>query len=89
MSIKVRSALWLASLAGAAVLSAQTAIGLSRQARQVDFTTAAGTKPFQAGTALPGICEVGAVFFKSDAPARENVYGCVAQDTWRGCPTGS
>lgn len=88
MSMKVRSALWLASLAGAGMLSAQTAIDLSRQARQVDFTAAGATKPFQAGTTLPGLCEPGGMFFKTDAPAGENVYGCVAQDTWVLMTTG-
>ncbi len=88
MGKRVRSALWLAFSVGAGMLSAQTAIDLSRQARQVDFTAAAATKPFQAGTTLPGICEPGAMFFKTDAPAGENVYGCVAQDTWVLMSTG-
>jgi len=84
----VRSLLLLAPLGAAGLLSGQTAIDLSRQARQVDFSAAVSTKPFQAGTTLPGICEAGAMFFKTDAPAGENVYGCVAQDTWALMTTG-
>jgi len=82
MGIKASSAFLLVPLIAARLLSGQTAIDLSRQAREVDFSAAESTKPFQAGTALPGLCEPGEMFFKSDAPPGENVYGCVAQDTW-------
>jgi hypothetical protein len=34
------------------------------------------------GTSLPGTCAVGRVFFKTDAPAGQNLYGCTATDTW-------
>ncbi|HFB98726.1 MAG TPA: hypothetical protein ENJ62_06260, partial [Bryobacterales bacterium] len=88
MGMKATSASLLAPVIAAGLLYGQTAIDLSRQARQVDFTAAAWTKPLQAGTTLPGFCEPGAMFFKTDAPAGENVYGCVAQDTWVLMTTG-
>ena len=34
------------------------------------------------GTALPGSCAVGQIFFKSDAPAGQNFYGCTSANTW-------
>lgn len=36
----------------------------------------------QRGTALPANCQVGQLFFKSDAVAGVNVYGCTAVNTW-------
>ncbi len=34
------------------------------------------------GTVLPTHCSIGSVFFKSDAAAGSNIYGCTAVDTW-------
>src|ERR1035437_2108745 len=68
-------------LIGAAA-AAQTQIDLRTQARNVDLTAAASTKPLKTGTALPATCVVGDMFFKTDAPAGSNVYGCTAANTW-------
>ena len=62
--------------------AAQTQIDLRSQAKRVDFTEAGYTKPLKTGTALPAHCSIGEMFFKSDAPAGANVYGCAATDTW-------
>lgn len=40
------------------------------------------TKPFQTGTVLPTTCSVGATFFKADAAAGQNFYGCTATNVW-------
>src|ERR1035437_1236661 len=69
------------ALIGAAA-AAQTQIDLRTQARNVDFTAAASTKPLNTGTALPATCVVGDMSFKTDAPAGSNVYGCTAANTW-------
>jgi len=70
--------------AGSQNLSAQavTAIDLKGQSKNIDFSGAAVTKPFKVGTVLPAVCSAGDTFFKSDAPAGENLYNCVAANTW-------
>lgn len=40
------------------------------------------TGPVKTGTTLPSTCELGDLFFKSDAPAGSNLYGCTATNTW-------
>jgi hypothetical protein len=42
----------------------------------------ARSKPAQTGTSLPGTCTVGDQYFKSDATAGQNLYGCTATNTW-------
>ena len=69
------------ALIGAAA-AAQTQIDLRTQARNVDFSAAASTKPLKTGTALPATCAVGDMFFKTDAPAGANLYGCPAANSW-------
>lgn len=63
-------------------LAAQTQINLRTQARQVDFSAASATKPFKSGIVLPVACSTGEAFFKTDAPAGQNLYGCTATNTW-------
>lgn len=67
---------------GATVVSAQTRVDLSTQAKNIDFTNAPSVRPFRGGTALPATCVIGEMFFKMDAPTGSNVYGCVALNTW-------
>lgn len=40
------------------------------------------TRPVQLGAAMPGTCLPGELFFNSAAPSGENLYGCVALNTW-------
>ena len=63
-------------------VAAQTRIDLPSQARRVDFTSATSTKPFRSGTTLPQSCTQGEMFFKTDAPAGANVYGCASPNAW-------
>jgi hypothetical protein len=68
----------------AAGLAAQpTRVDLATQAKNVDFSGAQSTKPFKTGAVLPGTCMVGEVFFRTTAPAGENLYGCVSTNTWQ------
>lgn len=69
-------------LIAAASLGAQTAIDLRTQTKSVDFAAAPSTRPMQTGTALPALCSVGQMFFNSASPAGQNLYGCVATNTW-------
>jgi hypothetical protein len=64
------------------LLVGQTALDLRTQAKNVDFTSAATTKPNKSGTALPATCGVGETFFLTSAAAGQNLYGCTAANTW-------
>ena len=71
--------LWMAFLATAA---GQTSVDLRTQAKSVDFSGAAWTKPMQTGSSLPSTCAVGQFFFLTTAPAGSNVYACNPVNTW-------
>jgi len=43
---------------------------------------ASRSAPAQTGTSLPATCTVGDQYFKSDASAGQNLYGCTATNTW-------
>jgi len=60
----------------------QTLINLGSQGRNVDFSSAASTRPAKTGPVLPSTCSVGEFFFNSAAPAGQNVYGCTATNVW-------
>jgi len=72
----------LLTLLSHGLLCAQTAIDLRTQTKNVDFSSAATTKPFKTGTVLPASCTTGETFFKSDATPGRNLFGCVAANTW-------
>ncbi len=71
---------WVLALAG--VAAAQSEIYLSTQARNVDFSAAGFTKPIKTGSALPGSCSVGELFFETTAPAGANLFACTSANTW-------
>ena len=60
----------------------QTQIDLQAQGKNVDFSGSTTTKPIKAGTALPGTCSVGEMFFLSTATPGANLYGCASANTW-------
>lgn len=60
----------------------QTQVDLRTQTKSVDFSAATSTRPLKTGTALPGTCTAGDMFFKTDATAGQNLYGCTATNTW-------
>ena len=59
-----------------------TTVDLRTQARNVDFSGAPQTKSSKAGTVLPATCSTGETFFKIDAPAGLNLYGCKPDNVW-------
>ena len=72
-------------------LAAQTQIDLHTQAKNIDFTAANSTQPIKIGTVLPATCAPGDMFFKTNAQAGANLYGCAAANTWSaqgGIPSG-
>ena len=61
---------------------AQTSIDLRTQAKNIDFSAAASTRPVKTGSSLPAVCAVGELFFLSSGAPGDNVYGCTAVNTW-------
>ena len=59
-----------------------TQLDLRMQSRDVDFSGATATKPFKLGTGLPSSCGQGEMFYRLDATAGMNVYGCTASNSW-------
>jgi hypothetical protein len=53
---------------------AQTAVDIAHQAKTPDFSSMPHTRPAQTGTALPGSCTAGEIFFKTDAAPGSNLY---------------
>jgi hypothetical protein len=69
--------------AAVAIAAAQpTKIDLRTQGKSFDFSSATSTKPSKAGTAFPAVCSIGETFFKTDAAAGANLYGCTATNIW-------
>ena len=77
---------WIAAalLVGGAISAGygQTLVDLRTQSKSIDFTNANSTRPIKAGTTLPSLCNPGDMFFKLNAPAGSNVYGCAALNGW-------
>jgi hypothetical protein len=62
--------------------NAQTLVYLRKQSKNVNFTAANFTSPFQSGTSLPASCSVGQAYFETSAAAGLNLYGCTATNSW-------
>ncbi|MEO8596168.1 MAG: hypothetical protein ABI759_22810 [Candidatus Solibacter sp.] len=69
-----------AAMIGAA--HGQTQIDLRTQGKNIDFSTAARTRPSKTGTLLPVTCAVGETFLKTDAAAGKNFHVCTAMNVW-------
>jgi hypothetical protein len=79
---RARGSLLALCLAGALPSYGQTAIDLRTQARNVDFSGAASTKPVKTGATLPASCAAGEIFFKTTAAAGKNLYTCSPANQW-------
>jgi hypothetical protein len=80
---KCRILLLVAMFGGAGGLCGQlTQIDLRLQSRNVDFSAANATKPFRSGSGLPSTCGLGEMYYRLDAAAGMNVYGCTAINSW-------
>jgi hypothetical protein len=69
-------------LAAAQFAGAQTQIDLAAQSKHVDFSGVSSTKPTKVATAIPAVCSIGEMFFDTNAPAGQNLYGCTATNFW-------
>jgi hypothetical protein len=72
----------LMTMVCAVAMFGQTQVDLKTQSRAVDFSAAPGTKPIQTGAVLPATCTVGQMFFNTAASSGQNLYGCIATNTW-------
>ena len=63
-------------------LHAQSVVDLSTQSRNADFSNFPRTRVLKTGTLFPANCQTGELFFKSDAPAGQNIFGCVSPNLW-------
>lgn len=64
-----------------AMLIAQTRVDLKYQAKDVDFSNFASTKPAKTGTALPASCAPGELFF-SLGSSGAGLYTCASTNVW-------
>ena len=69
-------------MAAAPFAGAQTKLNLASQSKNVDFSGASSTKPSKVSTAIPAVCSTGELFFDTNAPAGQNLYGCTATNLW-------
>ena len=76
------SAALLMAVAASVHGATPTQVDLRTQTKSVDFSGANSTRPLKSGTSLPGTCNPGDMYFKTDAPAGSNIYGCVGLNTW-------
>src|ERR1700733_9287055 len=72
----------LLAMCGAMLYGQVTQLDLRLQSRDVDFSGASATKPFKSGTGLPPSCGQGEIYYRLDASAGMNVYGCTASNSW-------
>lgn len=70
----------IALLAAGSALS-QTKVDLRSQSAGVDFSAAQSTKPFKAGSVLPGACQANEAFLKTDGNT-ETLFLCSAAGAW-------
>jgi hypothetical protein len=87
MNQNYRQILLALTLAGSAF--GQTLVDLRTQSKSIDFSALPSTRPVQVGTALPATCQVGQLFFKADAIAGANLYGCASVNSWSVQSSGS
>jgi hypothetical protein len=87
MNQNYRHILLALALAGSAF--GQTLVDLRTQSKSIDFSALPSTRPVQVGTALPATCQVGQLFFKADAVAGANLYGCASVNSWAVQSTGT
>jgi hypothetical protein len=62
--------------------NSQTLLDMRSQARNLDFSGAAWTRPVPVGTTLPAACAKGQIYFKTDAAPGRNLFLCSATNLW-------
>ena len=72
----------LLAVFGGVLYGQLTQLDLRLQSRDVDFSAASATKPLKSGTGLPSSCGQGELYYRLDASAGMNVYGCTSPNSW-------
>src|ERR1035437_4416782 len=73
----------LGSMLWGVTLGGQTVINGGRSVKgKWDASGALSTKALKTGTTLPATCADGEMFFKTGAPAGQNLYLCSPNNTW-------
>lgn len=60
----------------------QTTVNFLNQARNVDFSSFAFTRPTSVGSALPATCQLGQLYFDMALAPGMNLFGCTAPNVW-------
>ena len=81
-AVRIWALVFLSAAGLCRAASAQTAVNLQTQSKNINFTLLSNTRPFSMGGSLPGTCVQGAMFFLTSATAGENVYGCATTNSW-------
>ena len=81
-AVRIWALVFLSAAGLCRTASAQTAVNLETQSKNINFTLLGNTRPFAMGASLPGTCIQGAMFFLTSATAGENVYGCASTNVW-------
>ncbi|MES1256890.1 MAG: hypothetical protein ABUS51_00610, partial [Acidobacteriota bacterium] len=82
MKMRGLSAAAVGLLAMAALAGAQTRVDLGSQGRNVDFSSASSTRPFRAGSVLPGGCQSGEVFMAANGSQGYTLNVCNSSNVW-------
>ena len=82
MRMPISRILPLVMLGCGALYGQLTQLDLRMQSRDVDFSGSSATKPFKSGMGLPSSCGRGEMYYRMDAAAGMNVYGCTASNSW-------
>lgn len=82
LGILRRNRIGLLMVLAAGLCVGQTRIDLRGQARNVDFSGAAATKPVKVADTLPAACSAGEQVFLRNAAAGDNLHLCTATNTW-------
>src|SRR5689334_2233698 len=70
-------------------IHSQTLLDMRSQARNLDFSGAAWTRPVPVGPTLPATCSQGQMYFKADAIPGRNLFLCSATNLWSAVESAS
>jgi hypothetical protein len=56
--------------------------GFANSEQECGFLSALSTQPSKTGVTIPATCLTGESFFKLNAPAGQNLYGCTSPNVW-------
>lgn len=81
-SVKKLFSILLGCLLSGVAFGQGTKIDLKNQAKNIDLSAAASTKPFKSVSALPATCSAGESVYLTTAASFARLYLCTATNTW-------